>query len=99
MRVLDGKVRGGFLKQQASGGLKRRSSVAQAAGESHIDNTVLPNILTKGEARVLLAGSLIKSFAVKFVARKQRKILARLAARGCCNIDLFTAPPKASRCA
>ena len=45
MRVLDGEVRKGFLKQQASGGLKRaKSSVEQTAGESHIDNTVLPYV-------------------------------------------------------
>ena len=45
-------MRGGFLKQQASGGLKRaKSSVEQTAGESHIDNTVLPNILTKVRAQ------------------------------------------------
>ena len=42
---MDGKVRGGFLKQQASGGLKKaKSSVEQTAGESHIDNTVLPYV-------------------------------------------------------
>jgi hypothetical protein len=47
-------------------------------GESGIDNTLLPNLLTKREARVLIVGGIVKTFLLRLLAFRMRRALARV---------------------
>jgi len=51
----------------------------QAAGESPIDNTVLPNIMTSAESKVLLTGGMMKGMLIRKMGARQTKILVALA--------------------
>lgn len=82
-RAVDGRVRGAFAaKAKELEAARGPSAVAQTAGESAIDNTVLPNILTREESKVLLAGRRIKQVLVGRVAALQKSYLRRLAESG-----------------
>ena len=78
-RWVDSAARRALSAEKAEFGRGRCTALVQNGfAESAIDNTVLPNIFTAAEARVLLAGHTIKRFLVGFLAREQRRILARL---------------------
>jgi len=78
VRALDGNVRASFGKKARELKKGQAQTLAQTAGESAIDNTILPNILTREESAVLLAGQRIKALLVGQMARRQRKMLAAL---------------------
>jgi hypothetical protein len=58
-----------------------RGGMSQHQGESAIDNTVLVNVVARGEARRLLAGRIVRRALVFFVRVRQRQLLRRVASR------------------
>jgi len=81
VRSLDGNVRASFGKKAReleAAKAKRTGGMGQSAGESAIDNTVLPNIVTREESAVLLAGKKIKEMLVAQIAKRQLRYLSRL---------------------
>uniref|UniRef100_A0A6T9LQN7 Uncharacterized protein n=1 Tax=Haptolina ericina TaxID=156174 RepID=A0A6T9LQN7_9EUKA len=82
VRALDGNVRAAFSAKAREMEASKVGVIQQSAGESAIDNTVLPNILTKREAQVLLAGKAIKEVLVRTIARSQTRILSNLVTMG-----------------
>ena len=57
-----------------------RGGMSQKQGESAIDNTVLVNVLSRGEARRLLAGHIVRNALVHFLRLRQKQLLRRVAA-------------------
>ena len=65
MRALDGSFRVAAGAKQRELQAKQRNALAQSAGESPIDNTVLPNIMSADESRILLLGTRIKHLLIR----------------------------------
>jgi len=79
VRTIDGKARKAAYKKRDEMKATRTYATSQKAGESMIDNSILPNIMTAAESHVLLAGKIIKDFMVRRIAKQQRKCLVVLA--------------------
>eukprot|EP00747_Dinoflagellata_sp_TGD_P031527 gnl/TRDRNA2_/TRDRNA2_135345_c0_seq1.p1 gnl/TRDRNA2_/TRDRNA2_135345_c0~~gnl/TRDRNA2_/TRDRNA2_135345_c0_seq1.p1 ORF type:complete len:670 (-),score=113.94 gnl/TRDRNA2_/TRDRNA2_135345_c0_seq1:87-1898(-) len=82
VRVLDGQAR---RKLYSGPGAKAADKptywvgrMPQPAGETAIDNLVLPNVMKKQKTLLLLAGHRIQQLVVRCIQKKQRSILARL---------------------
>ena len=81
VRALDAGVRGSFYGKGVARP-ERHDPLKQQVGESPIDNTILPAVMTTHEARVLLVGNRIRGFLVAYVRKKQEKYVAALVAQG-----------------
>ena len=78
-RVLDGEMR---KRLYVGGGVKPSimdtGDLPQLTGESPIDNTTLPNIMTPLEAKVLLAGGHVRFFVMNTLRTKQRLVMNKV---------------------
>jgi hypothetical protein len=81
VRALDAGVRGSFYGKGVARP-ERHDPLKQQVGESPIDNTILPAVMTTHDARVLLVGNRIRGFLVTYVRKKQRTYVAALVAQG-----------------
>mmetsp|Transcript_10400 Transcript_10400/g.18686 ORF Transcript_10400/g.18686 Transcript_10400/m.18686 type:complete len:887 (-) Transcript_10400:19-2679(-) len=81
--VIDGGARASALKGMGGGNAAyvATGGVSQKQGRSAIDNTVLQNVFTPLEARLLLLGKRVRKAMCRFVAIRQTCILRRLSER------------------
>lgn len=75
--VVDGAARAAALKAAHSGG-GASAEVSQKQGRSAIDNTVLRNLYTPSEARVMLVGKQVKKALRRFITFRQIAVLRKL---------------------
>ena len=82
LRLVDGNVRRRLYGKDAASKEEEEEgdvfAVDHHVGVSPLDNTVLPNVVAPGDARLLLAGGHARRLAVVQLARRQRKALALL---------------------
>ncbi len=63
-------------------------NLPQKVGISAIDESVLPNVLTPSQAKILLAGGHVKIVLIKMLAKRQMKLLTAIGKHVC--VYVFT---------
>mmetsp|Transcript_60832 Transcript_60832/g.144966 ORF Transcript_60832/g.144966 Transcript_60832/m.144966 type:complete len:893 (+) Transcript_60832:103-2781(+) len=81
--VIDGGARASALKGVGGGNAAyvATGGVSQKQGRSAIDNTVLVNVFTPLEAKLMLLGRRVRKAVCRFIAIRQKCILRKLSAR------------------
>eukprot|EP00746_Dinoflagellata_sp_MGD_P120968 gnl/MRDRNA2_/MRDRNA2_56300_c0_seq1.p1 gnl/MRDRNA2_/MRDRNA2_56300_c0~~gnl/MRDRNA2_/MRDRNA2_56300_c0_seq1.p1 ORF type:complete len:1452 (+),score=235.13 gnl/MRDRNA2_/MRDRNA2_56300_c0_seq1:78-4433(+) len=81
IRVIDGSARKRLYKPSSQGtSCSSIGTIPQAAGESPIDNLVLPNVMKRSQALRVFVGSRVQQIFVNWISKQQKSALRNLGA-------------------